>query len=233
MERSNFRSLLYYILEFNGIYHDCLSSTQDYVDPGLIGDYFGHGINTGSNGHEDTKGRLCYEIFSDMEYKLYIWFCRTVSTEWMESDARKRMEEIRMLPVETHQQFLVPPTDDWSWGKNLIYNKDSLVKLVAEKIVKRKDKVNMDNFVKNSATDKIQIPNEPEDRRKFNPVEIPLLDMLAIDKDRVDSWDVPSRQYITQLQANRGLGFNILDRVEVREIVVGVTSPEKLKETIW
>ena len=42
---------------------------------------------------------------------------RNVSTEWMEADARKRMEEIRTLPVETNQQFLVPPTDDWSWKK--------------------------------------------------------------------------------------------------------------------
>ena len=128
-----------------------------------------------------------------------------------------------MLPVEIQQQFLVPPTDDWNWGKNLLYNKESLVELVAGRIQKRKDTVNMDRFLKNSFINKIQLPNELKDRRIFNPVEVPLLDLLAVDKDRMDSWDVPSRQYITQMQANRGLSLDILKLVEVREIVVGVT----------
>ena len=172
-----------------------------------------------------------------MKYKINILFnillfCRTVSTEWMEADARKRLEEIRMLPVEIQQQFLVPPTDDWNWGKNLLYNKESLVELIAGRIQKRKDTLNMNRFVKNSFINKIQLPNELEDRRIFNPGEVPLLDMLAVDKDRMDSWDVPSRQYITQMQANRGLSLDILKLVEVREIVVGVTPPAKLKETI-
>ena len=63
-------------------------------------------------------------------------------------------------------------------------------------------------------------------------MEVPLLDFLAVDKDRMDSWNVPSRQYIAEMQTNRGLSLEVLKRVEVREIIVGVSSPEKLKETI-
>ena len=52
-----------------------------------------------------------------------------------------------------------------------------------------------------------------------------MLDLLAVDMDRADSWNVPTRDYVTQMQANRGLSLDILKLVEVREIIVGVTAP--------
>ena len=142
------------------------------------------------------------------------------------------MDKYRILPVRREQQFLVPPSDDWSWGKNLQYNKDSLVRMIAGTIVHRKDKVNMDNFLKNSALSSIQTPQEESNRKGFNPIVTPILDLMAIDRDRADSWNVPTSEYITRMQADRGLSLDMIARVEVREILVGVTAPEKLKETI-
>ena len=119
-------------------------------------------------------------------------FCRRISTELSEEEARDWMDKYRILPVRSEQQFLIPPSDNWNWGKNLRYNKDSLVRLIAGKIVHRKDKANMDNFLKNSALSEIQTPQEQSDRRSFNPIEIPILDLLAVDRDRADSWNVPT-----------------------------------------
>ena len=138
-----------------------------------------------------------------------------------EEEARDRMDKYRILPVRSEQQFLIPPSDNWSWGKNLRYNKDSLVKLIAGKIVPRKDKVNMDNFLKNSTLSEVQTPQEQSDWKGFNPIEIPILDLLAVDRDRADSWNVPTSEYITRMQTDRGLSLNMIKLVEVREILVG------------
>ena len=142
------------------------------------------------------------------------------------------MDQYRIHPVRKEQQFLIPPSDNWNWGKNLRYNKDSLVNMIAGKIVHRKDKVNMDNFLKNSALSEIQTPQEQSDRKSFNPIEIPILDLLAVDRDRADSWNVPTSEYITRMQADRGLSLDMIKLVEVREIIVGVKAPEKLMDLI-
>ena len=156
-------------------------------------------------------------IILDTEYRINILanmlFCRRLSTEWSEEEARERMDRYRMLPVRKEHQFLIPPTDNWSWGKNLLYNKDSLVKMVAGKILSRRDRLNMDNFLKNSALSEVQTPQELNDRRNFNPIEVPVLDLLAVDRDRADSWNVPTSEYITRMQANRGLSLDMLEVV--------------------
>ena len=87
-------------------------------------------------------------------------FCRRYSTEWAEEEARKRIVELRKLPVDKQQQFLIPPTDDWRWGRKQLYNKDSLVELIAGKVEPRRDKANMDRFLRNSSMNKIQMPVE-------------------------------------------------------------------------
>ena len=89
------------------------------------------------------------------------------------------------------------------------------MELIAGRVQPRKDKLNMDMFLKNSSMNKVQLPQDPEDRKLFNPVEVPLLDLLAVDKDRMDSWNIPSKQYITEMQTNRGLSLEILKLVEV------------------
>ena len=43
---------------------------------------------------------------------------------------------------------------------------------------------------------------------------------------------MPDRKCIKQMQENRGLSLEILELVEVREIVVGVTAPAELKESV-
>ena len=159
-------------------------------------------------------------------------FCRQFSTEWAEEEARNRMDGYRMIPEEKEHLFLIPPTDNWSWGRNLLYNKESLVKLIAGKVVPRKDAVNMNNFLKCSHLSKVQLPQNKDDRSKFNPINVPFLDLLSVDMDRADAWTISSREYISIMQANRGLSLDMLELVEVRELVVGVTPPEKLKETI-
>ena len=87
-------------------------------------------------------------------------FCRRYSTEWAEEEARKRIVELRKLPVDKQQQVLIPPTDDWRWGRKQLYNKDSLVELIAGKMEPRRDKANMDRFLRNSSMNKIQMPVE-------------------------------------------------------------------------
>ena len=84
----------------------------------------------------------------------------------------------------------------------MLYNKNSLVELVAGRVQPRRDKLNMDRFLKNSVLNKTQLPNKLKERQLFNPVEVPLLDLLAVDSDQMDSWNVPDRKCIKQMQEN-------------------------------
>ena len=163
------------------------------------------------------------EVKYRMNILFNVLFYRQFSTEWTEEEARKRMDRYRMLPVEKEHTFLIPPTDNWSWGKNLSYNKESLVKIVAGRVVPRKDTWNMDNFLKHSSLSKVQLPENSKDRSKFNPIDVPLLDLLSVDMDRADSWTLPSRDCVSSMQANRGLSLEMVKLVEVKEIIVGVT----------
>ena len=203
--------------------------------------------------HHGTAGNLpCHDVSQDcfylgrfngwwmnlkIEYGLIIFtnillFRRRYSTEWAENESRKRIMDLRRLSVDKQQQFLIPPTDKWMWGKQELYNKESLAELIAGKLETRRDKTNMDLFLRNSSINKVQLPREPKHRQLFNPIDVPLLDILAVDSDCVDSWNMPDRKCIREMQENRGLSLVMRDLVEVREIVVGVTSPAELKEKI-
>ena len=225
---------------------DMMMNGEDWKNDGL--DFLLVGIVFSG---DESKSRLCYGLNIDsagyncleecwmnvnIECKvnklLNILCYRTFSTSWMEKEAGKRIDRLRLGPETFEQRFLVPPTDDWSWGKNKLFNKDSLVESISRKVKPRQDTFNMDLFLRQSAINKIQLPEEPEDRKLFNPVEIPILDLLAADSDRVDSWNVPDRKCIINMQVNRGLSLQMLKQVTVKEIIVGATPSEQLKETI-
>ena len=57
----------------------------------------------------------------------------------------------------------------------------------------------------------------------FNPLEVPILDILSMETDQKFGWKYPSQETLTKFQEYRGLGYQMLDDCKVREIVLNST----------
>ena len=80
------------------------------------------------------------------------------------------------------------------------------------------------------------LPEIFDDQHNFLAAGAPILDFVAADGRRVDVWNVATTgrttSLIKEIQHSRGLSWHLLESVEVREIVVGLTSQEETLETI-
>ena len=66
------------------------------------------------------------------------------------------------------------------------------------------------------------------------PRSAPLVDFLSICLHSGAGWKYPSANTIHGIQKDRGLSFQILKEVEVKEIVARVSSPEEILEIkLW
>ena len=65
---------------------------------------------------------------------------------------------------------------------------------------------------------------------EFLPQHAPLLDFLVEDAKRIDSWKYPRLEELEKYQRIRGLNLKMLDRIEVRELVCGVSSASEILE---
>ena len=69
---------------------------------------------------------------------------------------------------------------------------------------------------------------------EFFPRSAPLVDFLSIGLHSGAGWKYPSADTIHGIQKDRGLSFQMLKDVEVREIIAGVSSPEEILEiNLW
>ena len=66
--------------------------------------------------------------------------------------------------------------------------------------------------------------------KEFLPRSAPLVDFLAVGLHSGAGWKYPSFNTILGIQQNRGLSFQMLKEVEVKEIVAGVSSAEEILE---
>ena len=65
---------------------------------------------------------------------------------------------------------------------------------------------------------------------EFLPRSAPLVDFLSKGIHAEAGWKYPSWNTIHGIQANRGLSYQMLENVEFKEIVAGISSPEKILE---
>ena len=69
--------------------------------------------------------------------------------------------------------------------------------------------------------------------RMYNPLDVPILDILAVETEREFGWQYPSQATMLGLQANRGLARSMLQICDVKELVLnGEQTDEEQKEII-
>ena len=66
--------------------------------------------------------------------------------------------------------------------------------------------------------------------KDYLPVEAPLLDYLTVETEVSKGWKYPRLQELKKFQQKQGLTYFELDDVEVREIICGVSSTDKIQK---
>ena len=67
--------------------------------------------------------------------------------------------------------------------------------------------------------------------KKFLPAGALLLDHLVHDTRKLEGWKYPKLKDLEKYQSNRGLSLGMLEEIEVRELVCGVSSEEEIAAT--
>ena len=90
----------------------------------------------------------------------------------------------------------------------------------------------MRRHIKHSSLDRALYPQEERNRMKFNPVEVPILNMLAVEVEKKFGWNYPSAETIRTYQDYRGLSTSMLRHCKTKEILLNGNQREKEQRDI-
>ena len=94
-----------------------------------------------------------------------------------------------------------------------------------------RDTLLMASFLKNSSLDKAVFPG-PLGRKEYIPAGIPILDIIRAQLEKSDSWKFPSKSTLDLWSSSRGMSLDMLNIVEVKEIVIGISSEDEIQSTV-
>ena len=153
---------------------------------------------------------------------------RTITSQELLRRAEIKINSERDSTVGYSSKFLVPHKDDvWGSGEKQI-NKQRISLAVAKLDEEpRCDEYFMRKFLQRSPTSGMIDPGL-DDFEKMIPCGSPIIEFLRSDAQRTDSWRYPSKEDLDDWRENRGFTANYPSKVDVREIVAGVTPEEEI-----
>lgn len=166
---------------------------------------------------------------------LYSIIFRFVSSVELLEYARSRIE-CRRASVSCPQDTILNPQpvnqSDYLWGERNKLSKSNIIREICGRkpTIGYRDEDCMTRYlskVKRDSLNDVQLSSWSE----FLPTGAPLLDFLAVDSEKVGSWKFPSGELISDFRRDRGLSLRMLGEVVVKEIIVGVTSNDEVRET--
>ena len=119
-----------------------------------------------------------------------------------------------------------------SWGDYKDYNKVNLVKNIISykpRINNKNDEKNMRIYLEKSSKSELVIPRGGINE-KYLPMGAPLLDFLTVDTKGPAGGKYPKYRDLNSYQDNIGFTFSVLTKVEVREEICGVSTPEEIEK---
>ena len=171
----------------------------------------------------------------------------TVSTAAAEASAYTRSAHIRTKEQMLEHTLLFPIGSDSHWGNDKqvakgekLISQHTASEHIALKLPKRVseffDEDYMSAFLRNSNLSALTFNSRQYSRRQLMPNTCSLLDFVAVDSRRLDSWCVskngaPPRELFRVFQKTKGLSMRLLDKVEVREIRIGADSELIIQQT--
>ena len=189
----------------------------------------------------------CTSVGASIKYTSYFSVSGLTVIGWPDSQqqALHEMEHFRQATQSPSHTLLFEPSDSTYWGNDRQVEKGeksispfSLAKSVARHTPRNRfsayyDQDFMSNFLDNSKINALVYDNRLR-KHWVLPNRASLLDFIAVDSQRIDSWvtsrdNEPPKHLFQDFQNNKGLGRELLQRVEVREIIVGRTPDKEIK----
>ena len=86
--------------------------------------------------------------------------------------------------------------------------------------------------IDHSSLHKAMYPKDERDAGHFNPLEVPILDILALYAEKEYGWQYPSKKTLQQFQAYRGLSNKMIADWVTKELVFNGTQLEQEQQEI-
>ena len=154
---------------------------------------------------------------------------RMLNPQQLLNMAEAKIIDDRYDSVTYSAKFLVPQKDD-IWGENNPINKHSLSLAVAGLSEQPKsDEHFMSKFLAKSSPN-MMIDPQIVPFKDMIPCGAPIIEFLRWDATRFDSWNYPSKRTLDAWRHDRSMNSNYPMAVDVREIIIGVTSEEEIEE---
>ena len=134
-----------------------------------------------------------------------------------------------ILPEDT---ILIKHPEKRCLGESRKINKSSLVSQITgykTKIAAFKDDICMKSYLEKIPKSTLTILKIAT-LKEFLPESAPLLDFLVAESKAPEGWKYPLQEELEKFQEQRGLSYDMLDLIEVREIVTGVSTKKEIIE---
>ena len=118
------------------------------------------------------------------------------------------------------------------WGEKRIGSKVAMIGQIVgfqPKINTGKDQVCMQRYITRVSKTGLDMPTMLT-LEQFLPAGAPLLDFLIHDTRKLEGWKYPKLAELEKYQVYRGLNLSMLNKIEVRELVCGVSSEDEISE---
>ena len=165
----------------------------------------------------------------------FIFICIFLSTcgaEYFRGKIVERWRNVRLEHSTEEQSWLIPHPTRSAWSASREFHKVSLVKHIVgykPRINNQNDTKCMDTFLKQVPESDLVMTNLGPDK-DYLPVQTPLLDYLTVEIKGSTGWMYPKLQELRRFQQKRGLTYSVLEDVEVREVICGISSTEEIQK---
>jgi len=159
-------------------------------------------------------------------------FSRLLTKEDFRRAVKERWSAERSLEFEERMRMLIPAQFPKVWGETRIANKIGMVGDLTgrtHRINTGGDERYMSLYLRRVSESGLDWPSKLT-LDQYLPLHAPLLDFLVEDAKRIDAWRYPKLEELEKYQRIRGLNMKMLERIEVRELVCGVSSAEEILE---
>ena len=163
-------------------------------------------------------------------YITYLYFSFTHPVE-LRRRAVARMKWFRGARSKSEHSILIPRTLSNIWGVDRILDKRNIMNVFCgwkPEMNRRRDDACMKVYLENVNPGGLQDPGISS-LRDLLPVSSPLLDFLAVGLEDLTGWKFPTPDLISRASIDRSPSYKMLEDIEVREIIVGVTPPDEVK----
>ena len=163
---------------------------------------------------------------------LKMYFSRLLTKENFRKAVKERWAAERGVKFEEKMRMLIPAQFPKVWGETRIANKIDMVGDLTgrtHRINTGGDERYMSLYLRRVSESGLDWPDKLT-LDQFLPLHAPLLDFLVEDAKRIDAWKYPKLEELEKYQRIRGLNLKMLDRIEVRELVCGVSPASEILE---